>query len=74
MKDIPLSACPFCGGEAKLVTLWLVLKKDGTQGITMLDEGIPIRCVRCQVCDARSKSLPAQDAASAWNKRSTLCA
>lgn len=66
---IPLEACPFCGGEARLVTLWVYIKKGGATGIARLDGEEPYRRVRCEVCEAGTKALPLLESVLAWNKR-----
>lgn len=68
-ESVPLAACPFCGGEAQLKTLWIYGKRDGTLGIAALDGEEPWRCVRCKICGAGSKTLPRQEAVTAWNQR-----
>ncbi|MCE5265712.1 MAG: Lar family restriction alleviation protein [Deltaproteobacteria bacterium] len=69
MKKERLLPCPFCGGKAKLATLWIYIKKDGTQGIAAIDGEEPWRRVRCEMCGAGSKALPRQDSVAAWNQR-----
>ncbi len=71
MKKPPLLTCPFCGGKAKLVTLWAYVKKDGSVGIARLDRETPWKRVRCELCEAGSKALPGDDAMTVWNKRVT---
>lgn len=71
MNAAPLAPCPFCGGEAQLKTLWIYIKEDGSAGIAVLDGEEPWRSVSCNHCGARTKTLPHQEAVTAWNHRVT---
>lgn len=60
-----LAHCPFCGGTARVLTLWVNMQN----GITALDGGTPAVCVKCNGCGARTATHEKQVAVRQWNQR-----